>query len=144
MKAEEMWERFKEERNIEAEEYEAWSFGGAPDTLAQLVVEEIKTGTASAFPLYELEGLELPKEGSYSVILNTKEEAVCIIQTKKVYVVPFCEVSESHAYKEGEGDRSLRYWRKVHEEFFTEELRGTSLSFSEDMLVVCEEFVRVY
>ena len=35
--------------------------------------------------------------------------------------VPFDEVSKEHAYKEGEGDRSLAYWRDVHEDFFAEE-----------------------
>ena len=35
------------------------------------------------------------------------------------------EVSEEHAYKEGEGDRSLAYWRAVHEEFFTKEFEET-------------------
>ena len=45
-----------------------------------------------------------------------------------------------HAYKEGEGDRSLEYWRKVHEEFFTEELESIDQKFNEDIKLVCEEF----
>lgn len=44
----------------------------------------------------------------------------------------FMEVNEAHAYKEGEGDRSLAYWRKVHEEAFTKEWKEIKMTFSED------------
>ena len=106
MNAAEMWERFCEKSGIKAD-YDDWAFGGAPDALAELVLNGIKTATASAYPLYEQEQEPLPKAGDYSVILNTKGEAVCIIRTTKVYVVPFREVSADHAFREGEDDRSL-------------------------------------
>ena len=143
MNAAEMWERFCEKSGIKAD-YDDWAFGGAPDALAELVLNGIKTATASAYPLYEQEQEPLPKAGDYSVILNTKGEAVCIIRTTKVYVVPFREVSADHAFREGEDDRSLESWRKVHRDFFTREMNDEGLSFVEDMPVVCEEFMRVY
>ena len=139
MTAQEMWKA----SGIEAE-YEAWAFGDDPDTLAELVRTGVKTATASAYPFYELEGEELPKAGEYSVILNTKNEAVCIIRTTKVYVTPYREVTAKQAWKEGEGDRSLSYWRRVHEAFFRKELEAVGLTFTEDMGVVCEEFEVVY
>lgn len=143
MNAAEMWERFCEKSGIKAD-YDDWALGGAPDALAELVLNGIKTATASAYPLYEQEQEPLPKAGDYSVILNTKGEAVCIIRTTKVYVVPFREVSADHAFREGEDDRSLESWRKVHRDFFTREMNDEGLSFDEDMPVVCEEFMRVY
>ena len=139
MTAQEMWKA----SGIEAE-YEAWAFGDDPDTLAELVRTGVKTATASAYPFYELEGEELPKAGEYSVILDTKDEAVCIIRTTKVYVTPYRDVTAEQAWKEGEGDRSLDYWRKVHEAFFRKELEAVGLAFAEDMGVVCEEFEVVY
>lgn len=142
MNAAEMWERFCEKSGIKAD-YDDWAFGGAPDALAELVLNGIKTAMASAYPLYEQEQEPLPKAGDYSVILNTKGEAVCIIRTTKVYVVPFREVSADHAFREGEDDRSLESWRKVHRDFFTREMNDEGLSFDEDMPVVCEEFMRV-
>ena len=139
MTAQEMWNA----SGIEAE-YEAWAFGDDPDTLAELVRTGVKTATASAYPFYELEGEALPKAGEYSVILNTKDEAVCIIRTTKVYVTPYREVTAEQAWKEGEGDRSLDYWRRVHEAFFRKELEAVGLIFTEDMGVVCEEFEVIY
>ncbi len=140
----ELWNKYIQDNNFVDCEYEAWAFGVDADQLAHLVAIGEKTATASAYPLYEIENEPLPSVGEYSVILDSKDEAVCVIQTKKVFVVPFDEVSEEQAYKEGEGDKSLDYWRKVHEEFFTECLSEAGLEFTSDMKVVCEEFEVVY
>ncbi len=125
-------------------EYEAWAFGEAPDKLAALAAKGIKTATCSAYDLYEAEGEALPAVGGYSVILNGREEAVCIIRTTRVTVTPFDQVTEEHAFKEGEGDRSLAYWRAVHEEFLTRELASIGRSFDGNTKVVCEEFELVF
>ena len=124
--------------------YDSWSFGGDPDGLAALCLSGKKRATSSAFPLYEAEGEELPQSGAYSVVADGKGEAVCIIQTRLVKIVPFSEITEEMAAKEGEGDGSLKYWQDVHRPFFTEEMAEAGLSFDESMKVVFEEFVRVY
>ena len=124
--------------------YEAWSFGEEPDKLASLVKAGIKTATCSAYDLYEAGNENLPEAGEYSVILDSHGAAVCIIRTTKVYVTAFSQVTAEHAYKEGEGDRSLEYWRKVHEDFLKKELAEINRTFDEDTKVVCEEFELVY
>ena len=147
MRAEELWKAYCKKENIDIDTpYSAWGFGDAPDQLADLVLKGIKTATASAYDLYFMEGEEepLPQPGDYSVILDSKDEAICIIQTTKTTVVPFNEVSEEHAYKEGEGDRSLAYWRAVHEEFFTKEFEETKTEFNGQTRILCEEFQVVY
>lgn len=146
MTAQQMWaEYIQMHPEAAGEEMDAWCYGSdAADELAELTARGIKTATASAYPIYAMEGEELPKAGTYSVILRTDETAVCIIRTSRVYVVPFREVSPEHAWREGEGDRSLAYWRKVHEEFFTWDMDQAGSAFSEDMDVVCEEFSVVY
>ncbi len=151
MTAEELWTEFCLKKNVDLNTpYEAWAFGGSgddvPDKLAALVKEGIKFGTASGYDLYEIEDAldELPKVGDYSVILDSNDEAVCVIRDYDVYVRPFKEVSPFHAYAEGEGDRSLKYWREVHKEFFEEELAETDLSFTGDLKVLCEKFSLEY
>ena len=124
--------------------YEAWTYGDAPDELARLTLIGAKQATASIHALYALEGDPLPQIGEYSVVLDSRGEAVCIIRNTAVYVRPFREVDERHAFLEGEGDRSLRYWREVHERFFRGELAAQGLEFTEDIAVVCEEFEVMY
>lgn len=118
----------------------AWQFGGSPDELAQLVKDGVKSATCSGHIFYEIENEALPKVDDYSIVLNSKEEPVCIIRTSEVKVMPMNEVPVDFAYAEGEGDRSYNYWREVHIEFFTSELKKVGLAFSEDMLLVCERF----
>lgn len=146
MDAKEMWLRFCRKENIAPDTpYEAWAFGGAPDKLAELVLRGIKTGTASGYDLYALDNSEpVPEAGDYSVVLSSKDEALCVIRTTKVYAVPFRDVTADHAFKEGEGDRSLNYWRQVHWDFFAEEFDAYGIQFNEDRMILCEEFEVVY
>ncbi len=139
MTAEKLWEK-----SGLSGDHEVWAFGEAPDKLAELVVQGIKTATCSAYDLYQMNNEPLPKAGDYSIILDSREEAVCIIKTRKVYVTEFSNVSEEHAFKEGEGDRSLEYWRIVHISFLTNELAAVQKTFDENTKVVCEEFEVVY
>ena len=143
MNAEQLWNAYCEASGTDRNTpYEAWAFGGAPDKLADLVARGIKTATASGYDLYFLEGEEepLPKPGDYSVILNSNDEAVCVIKTVRTSVVPFLEVSEEHAFREGEGDRTLAYWRAVHEEFFTRDFAESGEVFTDQSRILCEEF----
>ncbi len=139
MKAEELWKK-----SGLTGKYEAWVFGDAPDKLADLVKKGIKTATCSSYDLYLRENEPLPKAGDYSVILNSNGEAICIVRTIKVYVTAFDQVTAEHAFKEGEGDRSLDYWREVHVDFLTRELASIGLAFHEKVKVVCEEIELVY
>lgn len=103
-----------------------------------------KTATASAYDLYKLENEPLPQAGSFDVILDSQDRAVCIVEITKVSVLPFNQVSADHAFKEGEGDKSLTYWQQVHQELFTEWLAEVGLEFSQESGVVLEKFHKVY
>ena len=143
MTAHEMWELYSFKDGINAD-YEAWAFGDDADKLAMLVLEGTKTSTSSLRCWYDTGGEPFPGVGEYSVILDSKGNAVCVTKTTNVYAVPFLEVSEQHAWKEGEGDRSLPYWRAVHQRFFTDELNQAGLAFHTGLDIVCEEFELVY
>ncbi len=145
MNAHEMWTRFTAlHPEAASATFEAWAFGGTPDELAALTLAGVKTATCSAQALYALEGEEPPRTGDYSVILDSAEEAICIIRNVRVVILPYHEVDARHAFKEGEGDRTLAYWRRVHEGFFRRELASYGLAFSEDISLLCEEFEVVY
>ncbi len=141
MDASTLWKQFTNDASLS---YTAWQFGAVPDKLAALVLKGTKQATTSLYDLYALDQEPLPRLGDYSVILDSRDEAICIIQTTKVTILPFQEVTEVMANIEGEGDRSLAYWREVHLEFFQEEAKAIGKTFNESMLVVFEEFQLVY
>lgn len=135
------WQDFCQEHNLAGETVPAaWSFGVDPDTLADLVRRGIKTATTSGFELYAFDSDNLPQVGEYNIILNGKDEPVCVTQTKVVEVVPFKYISAEHAYHEGEGDRSYEYWHKVHVDFFTKEYAEYRATFTPETKCVCEVF----
>ena len=144
MTPKEMWQAYKKINPKIGDEIVAWAFGALADELAELVLRGEKTATASTYELYKLENESLPQAGSFDVILDSQDKAVCIIEITKVSVVPFNEVLAEHAFKEGEGDKSLTYWQQVHQEFFTECLAEAGLEFSQETGVVLEEFRKVY
>ena len=72
-----------------------------------------------------------------------KKLLICTVAAA-LSVAAFAQVPADHAYKEGEGDRSLDYWRSVHEDFLSRELATIGRTFDENTLVVCEEFELVY
>ena len=144
MKPQEMWNAYKQINPSIGDEIDAWAFGVEADLLADLVLKGEKTATASAYDLYAVDNDPLPQEGTFDVVLDSQDQAVCIVEVTKVSVQPFHQVSADHAYKEGEGDKSLAYWRQVHEEVFTEWMSEAGLTFTPDSKVVLEEFRKVY
>lgn len=89
MTHQEMWAAYRAASPDGGEEYEAWAYGADPDGLAELTRAGIKTATASAGVWYGRGEEPLPRAGEYSVILDSREEAVCVIRTTNVYTVPF-------------------------------------------------------
>nr|WP_228374238.1 ASCH domain-containing protein [Demequina phytophila] len=121
-------------------EPEAWCFGwtaGMADGLLELVLAGVKTGTASSLQDYEDEGETVPEAGSLSIVLDGRGQPRALIEAVRVEVVPFDQVTAEHAASEGEGDRTLAYWRTVHEDVWR---RYSARGFSANMPVVCERF----
>lgn len=140
----EMWNKYKQINPLIGDEIDAWAFGVEPDLLADLVFKGEKTATASAYDLYVLEDEPLPQVGTFDIILDSQNQSVCIVEITKVSVELFNQVSAQHAFKEGEGDKSLVYWRQVHEDFFRDCLGEAGLTFTPESKVVLEEFRKVY
>ncbi|MBM3138183.1 MAG: ASCH domain-containing protein [Chloroflexi bacterium] len=126
---------------------EAWGFGDSPemaDELGALVVAGTKTATASLLWEYEAEGSEIPKPGDLSIILDGRGLPICLIETVEVEINLFNQVEDRFAYDEGEGDRTLNYWRDGHWRFFTRSCQAIGRELAQDMPVVCERFKLVY
>ena len=122
---------------------EAWGFGDGremADELGMLVYEGIKTATCSLLWEYEAEGETPPQVGDLSIILDGSDDPICMIETTEVEIKPYDQVDARFAYDEGEGDRSLSYWRKAHWRFFSWTCKQFDLQPRPDMPLVCERF----
>ncbi|MBV7363070.1 ASCH domain-containing protein [Actinomycetaceae bacterium TAE3-ERU4] len=124
---------------------EAFTFTFHPETadsLAQLVIEGKKTSTSSLKSEYEQYNEPLPQAGDLSIVCNSHGSPVALLYTEEVVVFPFNEVPAEHAFAEGEGDRSLSYWRAIHRAFWSSyecDWKGDGTD-----LVVYEKFRVIY
>ena len=111
----------------------SFAFGDSPalaDQLLDLVIRRLKTATCSTE-----DEPNTSSPGERWVVLDGRGEPRCVIETTEVTYRKFLEVDAAFAHDEGEGDRSLAYWREAHRRYF-----GRLGRFSEDMTLMCERF----
>lgn len=124
------------------EPYEVWFFHYDREPskkLARLVLSGKKRATASLME-NESDVGEGGIVGGYSVVTDFDGNPQCVIQTTEVRFLPFNEVDEQFAFDEGEGDRTLAYWRAAHRKFFIECCRELDMEFDESIMVCCKRF----
>ena len=145
------WRRYLEtlppDSPVHDEEYVAEGWGDSPemaDELGARISSGTKTATCSALWEYEAEGEPLPEVGLKTIVLDGNGDPLCIVETTEVEVRPFDEVDAGFAYEEGEGDRSLEYWREAHWRFFSRTLPNIEKVPAMNMPLVCERFRVVY
>jgi uncharacterized protein YhfF len=122
-------------------------FGDSPelaDELAALIIDGTKTATCSALWEWEFESEPLPEIGTLTILLNGDDEPLCVIETTEVTIRPYNEVDAQFASEEGEGNRSLDYWRDAHWKFFSRVLPAIDQTPTQDMPLVCERFKVIY
>jgi len=111
----------------------SFAFGDGPelaDELLDLVMKGIKTATCST---EDEPNTSMP--GERWIVLDGRGEPRCVIESTEMSYRRYTEVDAAFAYEEGEGDRSLTYWRAAHRRYF-----GRQGKFSEDMMLMCERF----
>ena len=143
------WQSFVE---VQAEDptphfFEAFHFDDSEQSankLALLVLAGTKRATAALVWSFETASVPLPKAGDLSVVTNWAKKPLCIIETKRVDVVPYDQVTAEFAATEGEGDGSLLYWQEVHWAYFGRECQRIGRVLDPNMPVVCERFEVVF
>lgn len=142
-----MWWEYTDASGTEADLAGAFAFGDtAPlaDKLADLVVNGPKRATAGLLLDCELGDEPMPRAGDHSVILDGSGQPVCVIRTTEVQVKPLREADAAFAWDEGEGDRTLAWWRQAHDAYFTRRCAALGVAFTVDLDVVYERFDLVW
>ncbi len=114
------------------------------NTCAELVVKGIKQATAPSLWWYEQHKEPLPAVGDLFVVTDWNGTAKAIIEITKLEQLAFNKITAAFALAEGEGDKSLAYWQRVHKAYYTREMEPTGACFDENMLISCEYFKTVF
>jgi uncharacterized protein YhfF len=119
--------------------------GPLRDALVRAVLDGLKVSTTSLRLEYELEGSPLPVPGKRSVVVDSKNRPVALIETTSVEIVRLDGVDLAHAVDEGEGFESVADWRAGHEEFWhsddmRREVNDPTFTVNDSTYVVLERF----
>ena len=113
---------------------ETFSFGDSPE-LADELLALVLSGTKRATCWAESHGLLSAEVGKAMVVLDGQGVPRAVVRTIELTKRRFDEVDAAFAHDEGEGDRSLPYWREAHRRYFTRLGR-----YAPDMMLWCERF----
>lgn len=125
------------------EPFQVWHFGDGSelaDELSQLVLHGTKTATAALVWEAEADPDTAPVPQGYSVVTDFAGEPQCVIRTTEIRILPFDKVDAAFAFDEGEGDRTLEHWRRVHWDYFARRCAVLGRSPDLTMPVICERF----
>ena len=81
----------------------------------------------------------LPERGDYSIITDWDGIPCCVVRTTRVQMIPFNEITLEQALKEGE-DKTLEAWQETHRAVYTRNAEQLEIEFSDDSIIVYEEF----
>jgi uncharacterized protein YhfF len=99
--------------------------GPLRDRLVAAILNGSKTSTTGLVVDYEHEGEPLPEVGNRSVVVDSDQRPVAVVEVTGVRVVPLAQVDLAHVTDEGEGHTSVAEWREGHERFWhSEEMRA--------------------
>ena len=115
-------------------ELESFSFGDTPE-LADELLELVLTGKKSATCWAASEGDKGVVVGKRWIVKDGQGRPTALLETVELERRRFGDVDATFAHDEGEGDRSLEYWRQAHTAYFTRREE-----FSPDMELYCERF----
>lgn len=145
MSAQTLWDAYCAATGHSGELPEIDQFGDAAemaDELLVLVLRDIKRATCSLARDFSTQAR--PKRGDHWIITDGAGRASCIIRTTKIELVRICDVTAEFAFIEGEGDKSLSYWKREHDAYFTRQAASEGFVYDDKMIGVCEQFERVW
>lgn len=119
--------------------------GALRDKLVAAILSGAKTSTSSLLVEYEHDGDPLPTTGERSVVVDSDERPVAVIETTEVRVVRLGDVDLQHALDEGEDYTTVAGWRRAHERFWHSpealaDLGDPEFRVDDDTQVVAERF----
>ncbi|MEU0589748.1 ASCH domain-containing protein [Streptomyces sp. NPDC006132] len=119
--------------------------GPLRDRLVAAILEGSKTSTTGLLVDYEHAGEPLPEVGLRSVVVDSDDRPVGVIEVTGVRVLPLAQVDLDHVLDEGEGYSGVAEWRAGHERFWhgeemREALGDPGFTVDDTTLVVLERF----
>lgn len=145
MSAKSLWDAYCAATGHTGPQPECDQFGDTEDLgdeLLALVLSGTKQATCCL--ARDFSTAERPKIGDHWIITDGRGQAVCIVKTTQTEFVRICDVSAEFAFIEGEGDRTLAYWKREHDAYFMRQAAREGFKYDDKMIGICETFEKVW
>lgn len=110
------------------------------EILGKLILDGVKTGTFLVPRVHEGDPHMKPVVGGYTVLTDFEGKPLALLETLSVRTVRFDDIVEPDVQCEGPNLRNLAAWRKVHWEYFANQLKPFGVEMSGDERVTIEMF----
>ena len=119
--------------------------GPLRDRIVTDILSGAKTTTSGLVLWFEREKAPLPEAGTQSVVVDSGDRPVAVIELTEVRVVRLADVDPRHARDERAGGQTVAQWRTEHEEFWhspsmREALGDPDFTVADDTLVLAQRF----
>ena len=114
------------------------------DECADLVIKGIKQATSTSVWWLKKNNAAMPKVGDLNIVTDWNGHPKAIVEVTKVEQIKFKDITPEYAFIEGEGDKSLSYWKKVHWEYYSREMSPYNVTPDENMIIICEYFRTIH
>ncbi len=142
-----LWEEYCADKGISAPRPPSDQFGDTPelaDELLELVLKGQKKATCELKRWFDNHGHDLPTTGDQWIVTDGSGAEKCIIETTQVDLCSVRQVDEAFAWDEGEGDRSLTFWKEAHDAYYRRQAERDGFVYSDEMTCVCERFKLIW
>jgi len=110
------------------------------DSCAHEIVNGNKRATTGLHAAYRFDNELLPRVGDRTMVRDSRDRDIAIIEVTKVEIRLYREVDAAFAAIEGEEDKSLAYWQTVHWDFLGQECARIGIPLNDEIEVVLEYF----
>ncbi|HEX5828011.1 MAG TPA: ASCH domain-containing protein [Candidatus Limnocylindrales bacterium] len=127
-----------------------WGFatpGPLREELTALALAGTKTTTAGLQAEFEADGDPIPVSGERSLLVDSDQRPVAVVETVSVRICRLADVDDEHARDEGEGYTDAAAFRVSHERYWSSyldtlrtRLGDPSFTIGDDTPVVLERF----
>lgn len=113
--------------------------GKLRERLNDAVLRGTKTATSRLLVMDEMTGTPAEPEGTRMRLIDSRGEGVAVIEMLRTEVIPFGEVGEEVASREGEWLASVADWRAAHARFWASMAEDIRAHLSDDEWELTEE-----
>lgn len=112
--------------------------------IAAYIIAHEKIGTYSLPWLHEEYPWSKSNIGEYILHVDFNGNPFAVVQIIKLELLRFKDINQDHTNLDGPPVRDIKVWKKLHQEYWSKELKNFNKTVTSEMVVVIEKFKCIF